>query len=157
MREMAFTILFHRNQPPTIKTHAVFRSFHGATLTASLQLDLARWTQQPDRCSVEWIETFISDMRNQIYTYLASHNFNPDRKLYSAALKEMKTRQYKFLVVRLRHNNTIAVPKMLGIREACMLKNAFRALLKNRQVARETLRIEREERFAKFEGRERGE
>ncbi|KAG9681416.1 hypothetical protein KCU95_g18683, partial [Aureobasidium melanogenum] len=157
MRDMAFTILFHHNRAPTIKTHAVFRSFHGATLTAPLHLDLVRWTQQPARCSVQWIETFISDMRNQTYTYLAQHNFNTDRKLYGAALKEMKIRQYKFLVVRLRHNNKIAVPKMLGVREAFMLKDAFRELLKNRQVAKETLKVERKERFAKFEVRERGE
>ncbi|KAH0371259.1 hypothetical protein KCU65_g1912, partial [Aureobasidium melanogenum] len=157
MRDMAFTILFHHNQPPTIKIHAFLRYYHGAALTAPLRVVLARWTQQPARCSVQWIETFISSIRNQTYTYLAQHNFNPDRKLYSAALKEMKTRQYRFLVVRLRHNNTIAVPKMLGMREAFKLKDAFGELLKNRQVAKETLKIEREKRFAKFEGRERGE
>ncbi|KAG9657083.1 hypothetical protein KCU95_g18564, partial [Aureobasidium melanogenum] len=155
VRDLAFTIFFHHDQPPTIKIHAWLRSYHGLALLAPLRLDLGRWNQQPVKCSVEWIETFISDMRNQTYTYLAQHNVNPDRKLYGAAMKEMKTRQYFNHAVRLRRNTTPGVPKMLGIREAFVLRDAFSDLLKNRQVAREVLGIELEERFGMFEVRER--
>ncbi|KAG9583130.1 hypothetical protein KCU77_g15570, partial [Aureobasidium melanogenum] len=157
MRDLAFTILFHHNQPPTIKIHAWLRSYHDVALLAPLRLDLGRWTQQPVKCTAEWVETFISDMRNQTYTYLAQHHVNPDRKLYGAAMKEMKNRQYSIHAVRLRRTTTTGVPKMLGIREAFILQDAFHDLLKNRQVAREVLRTELKERFGNFEVRERGE
>ncbi|KAG9556838.1 hypothetical protein KCU71_g10949, partial [Aureobasidium melanogenum] len=157
MRDLDFTILFHHHQPPTIKIHARLRSYHGLTLLAPLRLDLGRWNQQPIKCSVERIETFISDMRNQTYTYLAQHHINPDSKLYGAAMKEMRTRQYFNHAVRLRRNTPTIVPKMLGICEAFILRDAFCDLLEDRRVAREVLRMELEDRFGKFEVRERGE
>ncbi|KAK6004382.1 hypothetical protein QM012_008244 [Aureobasidium pullulans] len=154
MRDLSFTLLFHHNKPPTIKTHAWS---HNSSFAVPLRPDLTRWTQQPVKPSVKWVEAFISDMRNQSYAHLAQHLVDLDRDLYAAAMREMKARQYGNHAVKLERNTTAGVPKILGIGEAARLRDTVSDLLKNRQVAREELNIELEERFGKFEGHERDE
>lgn len=142
MRDLAFTILFHHNQPPTIKTHAWFRSSADTVSPPVLRPDMTRWIQQPAVCSVEWIEAFISDMRNQSLAYTTPHHTDNHRHLYATALEEMKHRQHQDHAVRLRPTDSrVGVPKRLETHEADSLRHAYaRSLIPERRRLRRSSR-----------------
>ncbi|KAG9519706.1 hypothetical protein KCV07_g4757, partial [Aureobasidium melanogenum] len=153
MRGLAFTVLFHPNQPPTITTHPWFP----ATLVPELRPSMTRWIQQPARCSVQWIEAFIDDMRNQCDAHVAQYYFSREVYLYRMALGEMACRQpwQKYAVVLKPVNPRNTKPKMFRVTEAIALRNAFISQDRDRHKAEVKREKELDERFERFQLLER--
>lgn len=133
---VAFTILLHRDQPPTITSHTRRRP--------GFQPDLRHW-KEPARCSVEWVELFIEDMRNQCTEYWRpGTRVDDDRDVHAGVMHEMDLRQpWPGHPVLLRQiDRSVAVPKILSLDQRESLKYTFygqkwveeRRFRKNREV-----------------------
>lgn len=152
MREMAFTIFFHRNQPPTIKTHAWFHS-RDPTVPQPLYPDMVRWIQQPAVCSVEWIEAFIGDMRNQCDAHVSQYCFSREHYLHKVALGEMACLQpwknYAMVLrpVRRLYNK----PIVLRLTKAHSLRSSFISQYHRRRKAELDREKQLDERFRRFQ------